>query len=503
MKTEKEYKDLTIREFTKAADKYETSHAGIYEMCRDDYPYISQELEKEEYRDLLDCGCGTGPMISLLYEKDPSKHYTGIDITPRMIEMAKSKELAGTEWVVGDCENLPFEAGSFDVIICSNSFHHYPNPQDFFNSVERVLRPGGRLILQDYTSYKPVVWLMNHTEMPLANLVGHGDVASHTVDEFRGFCEKAGLKVEKLEKAKKFRLHLVARKPQDEIMPGDTRQYAGVDPEEKGEEGMELQLGDVQTTALIPVAIKANETLRKNPRIRDEKAVEIIEALKLDTRPYDKFLSHEGVIARTIMLDKQLKRIIKKHPDTVVVNLGAGFDNRFSRVDNGEILWFDLDLPDSIAARRKVFPERDRVTMMEADILQDTWCAEIEKALKGRKSRPVFIAEGLFMYFTLDQVREVLTMLKEHFPRGGTLIAEQNCKLMQGNEKHHDTCKNTNAHFLSGTDTAQETADLVEGFRVVGEHSFNEEMKKYSIRAKIFAAVLPKINNRWATFAWG
>lgn len=73
---------------------------------------------------------------------------------------------------------------------------------------------------------------------------------------------------------------------------------------------MELKLGDVQTTALIPLAIKASETLRPNARITDPKAVEIIDALEIDTKPYDKFLSHEGVIARTIMLDRQLKEII-------------------------------------------------------------------------------------------------------------------------------------------------------------------------------------------------
>ncbi len=80
---------------------------------------------------------------------------------------------------------------------------------------------------------------------------------------------------------------------------------------------MELKLGDVQTTALIPLAVKANETLRKNARIKDTKAVEIIRTLKIDTKPYDKFMSHEGVVARTIMLDRQLKGIIKKAPDTV------------------------------------------------------------------------------------------------------------------------------------------------------------------------------------------
>ena len=212
MKTAEQYKKLTISEFTKAAEIYETDHAGIYEMCKDDYPYIEAELSHIEYQDLLDCGCGTGPMISLLHEKDSSKHYVGLDLTPKMIEVAKSKNLKGTEWVVGDCEALPFEDESFDVIICTNSFHHYPNPQSFFNSAKRVLRPGGRLVLQDYTAPAPVLWLMNHTEMPLANLIGHGDVGAYSLSQIKGFCDTCGLKVEKLEAARKFRMHLVASK---------------------------------------------------------------------------------------------------------------------------------------------------------------------------------------------------------------------------------------------------------------------------------------------------
>lgn len=212
MKTTQEYKDLTIKEFTKAADIYESGDAGIYEICKEDYPYIASELEKEEYEDLLDCGCGTGPMISLLYEKDSSKKYTGLDITPRMIEVAKNKKLEGVNWVVGDCENLPFEENSFDAIICSNSFHHYPNPEKFFKSAKRVLRPGGRLILQDYTAPKFILWIMNHTEMPLANLMGHGDVGAYSLDQVQQFCDLVDLKVEKLKREKKMRLHLVARK---------------------------------------------------------------------------------------------------------------------------------------------------------------------------------------------------------------------------------------------------------------------------------------------------
>ena len=146
MKNE-EYKKLSIAEFTKAAGRYESNHAGIYEMCKKDYPDILEELEKEPFRDLLDAGCGPAPMISLLAEKYPDRHYTGLDLTPAMIEQAKKKNISNATFVVGDCENFPFENDSFDAIICSMSFHHYPDPQAFFDSVKRCLRPNGRLIL--------------------------------------------------------------------------------------------------------------------------------------------------------------------------------------------------------------------------------------------------------------------------------------------------------------------------------------------------------------------
>lgn len=210
--SEKEYKELTIREFTKAAEVYDSGHAGIYEMCKDDYPPVLAELEKEPFTDVLDCGCGTGPMIELLHAKYPEKHYTGLDLTPEMIRKAQAKKLSNTEFIVGDCENLPFAPGSFDVVICTNSFHHYPNPQDFFDSVSRVLRKGGRLILRDYTSSDFMLWLMNHVEMPLAHLCGHGDVRIYKKSEYLAMITKAGLTPVTLEAQKGFRFHMVARK---------------------------------------------------------------------------------------------------------------------------------------------------------------------------------------------------------------------------------------------------------------------------------------------------
>lgn len=213
--TANEYKEMSIKEFTKAADKYETDHAGVYNMCKKDYPDVLAELEKEDFTDLLDCGCGPAPMLTLLKEKYPDKHYTGIDLTPKMIEVAKAKNMPDVNLIVGDCENLPFEENSFDVIICSQSFHHYPNVQNFFNSVYRVLRPNGRLILRDMTANTKIArWFMNDIEMPLINAKGHGDVHVYGKDEVKKLCDNAGLKMELFEKRGFFRLHCVARKPE-------------------------------------------------------------------------------------------------------------------------------------------------------------------------------------------------------------------------------------------------------------------------------------------------
>ncbi|MBP3884602.1 MAG: methyltransferase domain-containing protein [Olsenella sp.] len=474
-----EYKNLSIREFTKAAEVYDSGHAGIYEMCKDDYPPIVEELRKDGFEDLLDVGCGTGPMVELLASEFPDRRYTGLDLTPRMIEVANAKGIEGARFVVGDAEDLPFDDASFDAVICANSFHHYPNPQAFFDGVARVLRPGGRLVLRDYTAAAPVLWLMNHTEMPLANLAGHGDVRAYTLDEVRALCIKSGLVPVKLEAQRKFRLHLVARKP------------AGVSDHQ-------LQFGDIQETALVTLAIRASETARPNPRIRDEKAAEIISSLGVDVSKYDPFLSHEGVVARTIMFADALRVLIERYTDALCINLGCGFDDKFSQVDNGQIAWFDVDLPDQIAVRRKVFGDRPRCTMLEGDALDGAWTTQLPKD----RSTTIVVMEGVLEYFTKEQVAACLHTLCDSFEHGW-LVAEMNSMFMVRHSKRHDAIKNTNATFKWGTDSGEEFVELEPRLQLVSEQSYNAEMGKHTLRGKLFAATLGKnVNNRLAVFAW-
>lgn len=211
-KSAEELKKLTLQEFNKAAMQFDNNNPSVYNLCRKDYPDILAELEKENFTDVLDAGCGTGAVLSLLSEKYPSKHYTGIDLSSEMISVASAKKLPGVRFLCGDCENLPFADDSFDVIICSMSFHHYPHPVDFFRSCKRVLRPGGRLIIRDMTANTILRIFINRIELPLCHLIGKGDVACYGRNDLERFCLESGMQLELYEQRKGFRLHSVIRK---------------------------------------------------------------------------------------------------------------------------------------------------------------------------------------------------------------------------------------------------------------------------------------------------
>lgn len=259
---------------------------------------------------------------------------------------------------------------------------------------------------------------------------------------------------------------------------------------------MTLTFGDVQETALIPLAIKASETARDNARIHDEKAKAIIEALGVDVSKYDPFMSHEGVVARTIMYRNELKSLLEKYPDAVCINLGCGFDDKFSQVDNGRLTWFDVDLPDQIAVRKKVYEDRDRCTMLEGSALDGAWTANIPKS-----DMYIIVMEGVLEYFSKEQVKTCLNMLCDSFGHG-YLLAELHSPFLEKNSKHHDAVKHTNATFGWGTESGVEYLELESRMSLVSETSYNEEMKKYTIRGKIFALIGKKLNNRLAVFKW-
>ncbi len=101
---------------------------------------------------ILDVGCGTGVFASRIRVASPRSTVWGLDLVSAMLNQGRARWRSDPEHLVavqGDSERLPFPAGSFDVVTCANSFHHYPHQDRTVAEMYRVLKPGGRLFLVD------------------------------------------------------------------------------------------------------------------------------------------------------------------------------------------------------------------------------------------------------------------------------------------------------------------------------------------------------------------
>lgn len=204
---------------------------------------------------------------------------------------------------------------------------------------------------------------------------------------------------------------------------------------------MKTRLTGVEETLLLPLWARATETQRRDPIVEDPKAVELVNRIDYDFRRFaHDWKSQVAVAVRTRILDDAVGRFLAAHPHAVIVNLGAGLDSRFQRLDNGEMLWYELDLPEVIDCRREYFDETDRYRFVACSVIDHDWFSRIE-----RDDRPVLlIAEGLLMYFARFEVRNLIRRLVESFP-GAEMLLEVLAFGAVGMTHYHDTLWRFNA----------------------------------------------------------
>lgn len=140
-------KQKSKQTFNRQAATYDQDVSGCH--ARSLYPVLLKKLSQIPYRSALDLGCGTGEMLRLLSERDGGATLSGIDLSEKMLEIADAKLQGRARLVLGDSEHLPFPDGSFDVVYCNDSFHHYPAPEVVLAEVRRVLTETGTFVICD------------------------------------------------------------------------------------------------------------------------------------------------------------------------------------------------------------------------------------------------------------------------------------------------------------------------------------------------------------------
>lgn len=142
----KAHKEEVVRQFSQQAIPFTQvpGHLDALELLVE----IAQPTKDDR---VLDVACGPG--IVACEFAIHSKHVTGIDITPPMIEQAIKRQnelmLENLSWAVGEAQPLSYEDESFSLVITRYSLHHFIDPLSVLTEMVRVCCPGGRILVAD------------------------------------------------------------------------------------------------------------------------------------------------------------------------------------------------------------------------------------------------------------------------------------------------------------------------------------------------------------------
>lgn len=172
-------KEKSKAAFNQQAATYDNDIKGQH--ARSLYPVILKKLSEITYHTALDLGCGTGEMMKLILQQNEDKSLYGIDLSEKMLDVAKEKLGNRVKLTLGDSEQRPFPDSFFDVVYCNDSFHHYPAPNKVLSEISRVLKPKGVFLMCD--CWQPAIgraimnFYMKHSK--------EGDVKIYSEHEIR------------------------------------------------------------------------------------------------------------------------------------------------------------------------------------------------------------------------------------------------------------------------------------------------------------------------------
>ena len=143
--------------FSSVASRYDVMNdvmsVGIHRIWKD---AMMDWLAPRSGQRLLDVAGGTGDIAFRFLTRAPEATAVVCDMTADMLEAGRKRAEAESfghrlDWVVGDAMALPFDAGSFDVYTISFGIRNVTRPQDALTEAFRVLKPGGRLMVLEFS----------------------------------------------------------------------------------------------------------------------------------------------------------------------------------------------------------------------------------------------------------------------------------------------------------------------------------------------------------------
>jgi len=175
------------------------------------------------------------------------------------------------------------------------------------------------------------------------------------------------------------------------------------------------QLSPIEQTAFLTEYARALDSQWPRPILGDALAYDVVGKVDYD---FAGLGVQTSVVCQTAlrakMLDDRVRAFIADHRDAVVVDLGAGLDSGFYRVDPpSSVDWYSVDLPGIIAVREEVLPAGTHSHSVPVSLTDPHWPDTIPA------DRPaMLIADGLFAFLPETQIAGLFTRITDHFVSG-------------------------------------------------------------------------------------
>jgi O-methyltransferase involved in polyketide biosynthesis len=226
-----------------------------------------------------------------------------------------------------------------------------------------------------------------------------------------------------------------------------------------------IALGAVQETMLITLYARALATRNRDGLLDDPRAVEIVDAIDYNFQRFADEAPVVGAVLRTRILDEMARGFLMRAPRATVVEIGAGLNTRFERVDNGTLQWVDLDLPDAMHLRQQFFTESARRAMMASSVLDPSWT----DLVKSKRRPYLLIAEGVLGYLREDEVKKALALVAEELP--GAVIAFDTAGRTTATQDRHRVWPGLRARLAWFCDDPREVEQWGLGYRLLESRS--------------------------------
>jgi len=185
--------EKNISAYDKKAADYDNTHDGKFTEKFKSFLLKTVSIKDGDF--VLDVGCGNGSLLTRI-SKVKAIHGFGTDISPQMIKNASWRNPHST-FVTANCENIPFDDKSMDIIITCAAYHHFPDVNAFAKEVKRLLTRNGDLYVAEI-NLPPLIRHIANVFLPLSK---DGDVKFYSTNEIVSTFSSVGFRYEGVSKS--------------------------------------------------------------------------------------------------------------------------------------------------------------------------------------------------------------------------------------------------------------------------------------------------------------